>query len=219
MALLELDSDQHVLRTQPHPLRRIPRGGKGGGRLPRRAQRGGEKHHVPLHHRVDAAAVGGGPLQGGEGERPARVPDLPEGDRLRPGGPAMLPGPHGAREPRGCGAPGKGDDEALERGAGLRPLPAPAGAGEEPREPAVRRRAADADDRPHADDEPRGAPPRRAVRRARPAGGGPAGGDDPPDPQGGGDGPPRGAEPALLRQGLGPRLRDRQGVGEVRGAR
>ncbi len=57
-------------------------------------------------------------LQGGADLRAAGLPDLPEGGRLRPGGPAMLSGPHGPGEPRGRRAAGEGDRLALDESIG-----------------------------------------------------------------------------------------------------
>ena len=61
------------------------------------------------------------------------------------------------------GAPDRGRAaRAVERGAGLRDLPAARGAAREFRQPALRRRAADARDRPRADGQPRAAAAGRA---------------------------------------------------------
>ena len=95
-------------------------------------------------------------LEGARHRRLAAVPHRARRHRLRAGGPAHLRRAHGAGEPRrgsACRrAPGTMDDRY-----GIRAVPEAARAGRPAGRLPVRRRAADADHRPHADGQPRAA--------------------------------------------------------------
>ena len=126
-----------------------------GPRQERRRQDHAPRHHHGAHH----VPFRGDPVQRAARAPAAGVPTRAPRHRLRAAGTAHLPVPQRAREPHRRRA-----SWALERRAGLRALPAPEGAARRHGQPALRRRAADARDRPRADgkppllllDEPRG---------------------------------------------------------------
>ena len=93
--------------------------------------------------------------------RAAALRRVAAGRRLRAAGARDFPKPHGARKPDGlCPRQRQG---CLDAATHLRPVPEPAGARAQSRLPTVRRRAADALDRPRADAQSGAAAARRAV--------------------------------------------------------
>ncbi len=89
--------------------------------------------------------------------------------RLRAGRPRRVPEPVGAREPRDGRAPGCRRTSHLDPRAGALDVPAPRRAPRPRRPAAVGRRAADAVDRPRADDQSAAPDPRRGDRGPRAA--------------------------------------------------
>ena len=108
-------------------------------------------------------------VRGSRDDRRRAVSRRAAGHCLRAGGSRHLPESHRAREPRDGGARGPRRPPRLDLRARARDLSAPRRAARSRRVAALGRRAADADDRPCADDQSRSPDPRRSHRRSRAA--------------------------------------------------
>ena len=134
-------------------------------RRPARPQRHGQDDADPHADGLRAGGVGPGAVarQRRDG-RAARAHGAPR-HRLRARRPRHLPEPLGAREPARLGARRQRRPARVDLRSRAGHLPAPRRAAGERRPAALRRRAADALDRPRADDQPEPDDPRRSDRR------------------------------------------------------
>ncbi|CAA9535243.1 MAG: Branched-chain amino acid transport ATP-binding protein LivF, partial [uncultured Thermomicrobiales bacterium] len=219
-----------LLRRDPGGQGHLAGGARARAGRPRRSQRGRQDDDaahdlrpVPSPHRHDR-------LRRGRPDPARAAPDRRPGHRPGAGGAPDLRRPDGAREPDARRHSPQGPGRPRWRsGARLRPLPGPPRADRPEGGHDVRRRAADAGNRPGADGEAEPAAPGRAVARPGTADGRPhLRGHRPPQGGGGDDAAGRAERP----QGAGggrPRLRDgdrdhhderrRRGVGRQPGDR
>ena len=151
------------LRPVPCPAGRRPHPGRGGPRGGR-AERHGQDDPVQRDHGAPPGAAGLDPLRGARHHRARPLPGRGAGHRLHPPGAPALAGPHRGRAPAPRGARGR----LVDRGSGVRRVPAARRTAAERRRPALGRRAADARHLARPPPGPAAAGARRADRGARP---------------------------------------------------
>src|SRR5438552_6546968 len=155
-----------LLWSEPRAVQRGPRGAGRGGRLAARPERRRQDDDAQVHRRAGRRDGRRDPVRGTVAARAPHPRDLAPGHRLCAGGPADLRRPHGGREPEGRRAARR----RVDGRARLRALPEAPGARRPARGGPLRRRAADADDRADAEDQPAAAPAGRAVGGPRAGG-------------------------------------------------
>ena len=159
---------RYLLRPQPGAVRPLARRRAGRDGDADGPQRHGQDHHRALDHGPHAGDCRLDPLRRRGDPRAPLLPRRAAGHRPGAGGAAGLSQSHRAREPgRHRRQPRRGG-RSLDARQGLRAVPAAGRAHRQHGQPALRRRAADAGDRPRADDQSAAADPRRGDRRASP---------------------------------------------------
>ena len=166
---LVLIEDLHTYYGKSHILRRrVATGRAGRGGRPARPQRRGQEHHAEVGHGPGAAAPGQGAARRQADHRHGAAQARAPRHRLRARGPPHLPLAHGDGEPAHRARPPwrhRGQAPGAAR-QGLHLFPGAGGAARPGRRHVVRRRAADAGDRPRHDAGAQDHPARRADRRA-----------------------------------------------------
>ncbi len=153
----------HLLRLDRGAARRLARGRRRRGGHDDRLQRRRQVDHAALDLRAQPAAQPARSAStGAEITDDAAEPDRRARDLAGARGPALLPADDRAREPRARRLPAPEGRPHRGPRARLRAVPAARGARDAEGRDDVRRRAADAGDRPRAD----GAPAAAAARRA-----------------------------------------------------
>src|SRR6267143_4961510 len=157
------------LWAQPSAFWSEPRNSSPAGGYPAGTQRHGQDHDGALDHGHRSTAAGNDFLSKRITCGPAVVPYRPGRDRPGARRPPGVAQPYGARKPPRHGRQSPRREGSVDARAGLYPVSELEGEREQLRQPALRRRAADARHRQGADDQPANADPRRGDRGPRAA--------------------------------------------------
>src|SRR6218665_1304830 len=206
-----------LVRRRADPLRRRPRSAARRSRRAHGPQRRGQIDHAQDAHRHAEQAPRRRALPGPRHFQERAAPRGAPGPGLRARRPARVHRPHGEGEPRGrqaaCAPVGRRHGRAaVDARAPVPAVPQPRRDAQPPRWPHERRRAADAHRGAHADGQPLPRAARRALRGRGPRHRRADGQHDPRAQGAGREHPAVGAEHALRRAGLRPRLRAREGA-------